>query len=34
MDIEQTFSALTKDVGVPLIVATAVERFVISPITF
>lgn len=34
MDIDRTLDALTKDAGVPLIVATDVERFVLSPITF
>jgi uncharacterized protein len=34
MEIEKTFSALTQDSGIPLIVATDVERFVFSPITF
>ena len=34
MEIEQTLSTHTKDSGIPLIVATDVERFVKSPITY
>ena len=34
MDIEKTINALSQDIGIPLIVATDVERFVLSPITF
>ena len=34
MDVEKTFTALTRDMGVPLIKATDVERFVLSPITY
>ena len=34
MEIEKTFSALTEDSDIPLIIATDIEQFVISPITF
>ena len=34
MDTGKTFAALTKETGIPLITATSVERFVLSPITF
>ena len=34
MDIEKLYDALTVDTGIPSIVATAVEQFVFSPISF
>ena len=33
MDIEETLRALTENPGTPLITATQVEKFVVSPIT-